>query len=281
VAAVIDTHQHFWRYRADEYAWIGEDMSAIRRDFLPGDAKREMDAAGVSACVAVQVRQTLDETRWFLELARQHPFIAGVVGWVDLQSPAVGDDLDAFAGEGRLVGIRHIVQGEPDGFMGWPAFRRGLGALQARGIPYDILVYARQLGAAVDLVDALPDQRFLLDHLGKPDIRGGGYDAWRRDFDRLAERPNVWCKLSGLVTEAEWRGWTPAMLRPYLDRALEAFGPRRLMVGSDWPVCTVAATYAETMSLVFDALADYSADERAAVLSGTARDFWKLVEQPL
>jgi L-fuconolactonase len=131
------------------------------------------------------------------------------------------------------------------------------------------------------VVDAHPGQRFLLDHLGKPDIRGGGYDRWRQDFDRLATRPNVWCKLSGLVTEADWRAWTPAMLRPYLDRAFEAFGPNRLMVGSDWPVCTVAATYAETMHVVLDALAEYSADERAAALSGTARTFWKLVEHPV
>jgi L-fuconolactonase len=281
VADIIDTHQHYWRYDARDYGWIGEDMAAIRRDFMPEDAKREMDAAGVAASVAVQVRQTTEETRWFLELARQHPFIAGVVGWVDLQSPAVGDDLDALAGERALVGIRHIVQAEPDDFMARPAFRRGLRELQARGLPYDILVYARQLGAAADLVDALPDQRFLLDHLGKPDIRAGGYDAWRRDFDRLGERANVWCKLSGLVTEADWRRWTPAMLAPYLDHALEVFGPRRLMVGSDWPVCTVAATYAEAMSLVVDALAEYSADERAAVLSGTARQFWNLVEGPV
>ena len=278
---IVDTHQHYWRYDPREYAWIGEDMAVIRQDFMPADARREMDAVGVTASVAVQVRQTLEETRWLLDLSRQHPFIAGVVGWVDLQSPAVGDDLDALAGERAFVGIRHIVQAEPDDFMARPAFRLGLRELEARDIPYDILVHARQLGAAVDLVDALPGQRFLLDHLGKPEIRAGGSDAWRRDFDRIAERPNVWCKLSGLVTEADWHGWTPAMLRPYLDRAFEAFGPRRLMIGSDWPVCTVAATYAETIGLVVDALAEYSAAERAAVFSGTARQFWSLGEHPL
>lgn len=278
---IVDAHQHYWRYEPREYAWIDERMGAIRRDFMPEDAKREMDAAGVVAAVAVQVRQSLDETRWFLDLARQHPFIAGVVGWVDLQSPTVEADLDTLTGERKLVGIRHIVQAEPDDFMTRPAFRRGLRALERRGLPYDVLVYAPQLAAAVDLVDALPNQRFLLDHLGKPDIDGAGYEPWRRDFDRIAERPNVWCKLSGLVTEADWRRWTAADIRPYLDHALEAFGPRRLMVGSDWPVCTVAASYGEVMGLLRDALAPCSDDERARVLSGTAREFWNLVEQPL
>ena len=275
---VIDTHQHFWRYNPSEYAWIDDSMSAIQRNFLPPDAKREMDAAGVTASVAVQVRQTLEETNWLLSLARQYPFIAGVVGWVDLQSPSVADDLDALRDEPKLVGIRHIVQAEPDDFMARAAFRRGLGTLEARRLPFDLLVYARQLPRAIDLVDALPNQRFLLDHLGKPDIRHDGYAAWRRDFDRLAERPNVWCKLSGLVTEADWRGWTTAALRPYIDRALEAFGAGRVMLGSDWPVCTVAASYSETLAVVMGALAECSAVEQAAVRAGTARAFWNLGE---
>jgi L-fuconolactonase len=274
--ALIDSHQHFWRYSPAEYDWIDESMAAIRRDFLPEDAKREMDAAGVGAGVVVQVRQTVEETRWLLELADAHPFIAGVVGWVDLQSPAVGDEIDLVTAHPALVGIRHIVQAEPDDFLARPAFRRGIAALTARDLPYDVLVYARQIAAADALVSQHPNQRFLLDHLGKPDIRGGHYDVWRRDFDRLATRPNVWCKLSGLVTEADWRRWTPGQLRPYLDRALEAFGPARLMVGSDWPVCTLAASYGETMALVLDALTEYAADEQAQVLSGTARAFWNL-----
>ena len=274
----IDTHQHFWRYSPAEYGWIDESMSAIRRDFMPHDLKREMDAAGFDMSVAVQVRQTLEETRWLLELADANPFVVGVVGWVDLQSPTVDDDLDLVMAHRALVGIRHIVQAEPDDFLARPAFHRGIAALTARDVPYDVLVYARQIAAADSLVAQHPRQRFLLDHLGKPDIRGGQYDAWRRDFDRLAARPNVWCKLSGLVTEADWRRWTPGQLRPYLDHALAAFGPARLMVGSDWPVCTLAASYGETMALVIDALTEYSEDEQAQVLSGTARSFWQLVE---
>jgi L-fuconolactonase len=272
----IDTHQHYWRYSRAEYEWIDDAMSAIRRDFTPDDAKREMDAAGFHASVAVQVRQTLHETRWLLALAELHPFIAGVVGWADLQAPGIGDDLDALTNDSHLIGIRHIVQAEPDGFMERPAFHRGMRALTARDLPYDLLVYARQIAQADALVAAHPAQRFLLDHLGKPDIRGGGYEPWRREFDRLAAKPNVWCKLSGLVTEADWHGWTPGQLRPYLDHALEAFGPARLMVGSDWPVCTLAASYADTMAIVLDALDEYSADEQAQVLSGTAQTFWNL-----
>ena len=272
---LIDCHQHFWHYIPAEYDWIDESMAAIRRDFLPEDAKQEMDAAGVHASVVVQVRQTLEETRWLLELAEAHAFIAGVVGWMDLQSPTVEDDLARLAHR-RLVGLRHIVQAEPDDFVARPEFQRGIAALTARDLPYDLLVYARQIAAADALVTRHPNQRFLLDHLGKPDIRGGRYDDWRRDFDRLAARPNVWCKLSGLVTEADWRRWTPGQLRPYLDHALEAFGPARLMVGSDWPVCTLAATYGEAMAVVMDALSEYSADEQVQMLSGTARAFWNL-----
>jgi L-fuconolactonase len=272
----IDSHQHFWRYAPAEYGWIDQSMAAIRRDFMPDDAKREMDAAGFDASVVVQVRQTLEETRWLIELADAHPFVVGVVGWVDLQSRAVDADLDLVIAHSALVGIRHIVQAEPDDFMTRPAFHRGIAALTARDLPYDVLVYARQLAAADQLIAQHPRQRFLLDHLGKPDIRRDQFDAWRRDFDRLAARPNVWCKLSGLVTEADWRQWTPGQLRPYLDHALEAFGPARLMVGSDWPVCTLAASYGETMALVIDALAEYSADEQSQVLSGTAQAFWDL-----
>jgi L-fuconolactonase len=280
-AMPIDTHQHYWRYTRADYGWIDDAMSAIQRDFMPDDVWPEMRAAGFDASVAVQVRQTLDETAWMLGLAHQHPFIAGVVGWVDLRSPTAGDDLDRVCADPALVGIRHIVQAEPDGFVDDPAFNRGIAALTLRDLPYDILVYARQLRQADAFVARHPHQRFLLDHLGKPDIRGGGFDAWRGDFDRLAARPNVWCKLSGLVTEADWRRWTPGQLRPYLDHALEAFGPSRLMVGSDWPVCTVAAGYGETMALVREALAEYSADERTQVLDNTARRFWNLREKPL
>ena len=271
---IIDTHQHFWRYHAGEYEWIDDSMAALQRDFLPSDVEREMDAAGISRCVAVQTRQTLEETEWLLDLADRYPFIAGVVGWVDLQSESVETDLERLAGRPRLAGVRHIVQGEPDGFLDRPAFLAGIERLERFDLAYDILVYARQLPAAVTLARAFPRQRFALDHLGKPDVRGGNYRQWRRSFDMLAELPNVCCKLSGLVTEADWQSWTPDQLRPYLDAALEAFGPSRLMIGSDWPVCTVAATYKEVLGLVREAASGCSASERQQILSGTAQRFY-------
>jgi L-fuconolactonase len=269
---MIDTHQHYWKYEPAEYGWIDESMAALRRDFLPSDAQREMAAANVRASIAVQVRQTAEETRWMLELADRHPFIAGVVGWVDLQSAGVDAELERLSQSPRLVGVRHIVQAEPDDFLERPDFRRGVGCLERHGLTYDILIYARQLPAAVDFARAFPRQRFVLDHLGKPDIRGGGYDEWRRHFARMAELPNVCCKLSGLVTEADWTSWTPAQLRPYLDAALDTFGPARLMVGSDWPVCLVAASYGDVIGLVRDALGEYSDDERDQILNGTATE---------
>jgi L-fuconolactonase len=273
---VIDSHQHFWRYNADEYAWLDDSMAALRRDFLPPDLEREMAAARVDASIVVQTRQTREETDWLLELAGGHPSIAGVIGWVDLHSAAVDEELERVARHPRLAGVRHIVQAEPDGFLEQPAFRRGIACLEPHGLTYDILVYARQLPAAVDFARAFPRQRFVLDHLGKPDIRGNAYREWRDHFGELAGLPNVCCKLSGLVTEAGWQSWTPAQLRPYLDAALESFGPSRLMIGSDWPVCLVAASYGDVIALVRDAIAEYSSDEQEQMLGGTARDFYHL-----
>ena len=270
---IIDAHQHFWRYDAAAYEWIDDSMTPLRRDFLPADARREMDAAGVAGCVAVQATQTLEETTWLLQLAHEHAFIRGVVGWIDLQGD-VDAQLASFPPDAPLVGVRHIVQAEADGFMQRPAFLAGIARLEASGLGYDILVYARQLRAAVEFAHRFPRQRFVLDHLGKPDVRGGEFRQWRSDLQRMAALPNVFCKLSGLVTEADWWSWTPSQLRPYLDTALNAFGPERLMIGSDWPVCLVAAPYAVTMGLVRDAIGEYSADEQQRILAGTASEFW-------
>ena len=273
---MIDSHQHFWKYEAAEYGWIDDTMAALRRDFLPVDAHRLMTAARVRASIAVQVRQTLEETRWLLELADAHPFIAGVVGWVDLQAPDIDEQLDRLSVHPRLVGVRHIVQGEPDGFLARLEFRRGISRLERHDLTYDILVYARQLPEAVEFARALPRQRFVLDHLGKPDIKGNRFREWLGHFQRLAALPNVCCKLSGLVTEANWDSWTAPQLRPYIDAALEAFGPSRLMIGSDWPVCTVAGSYGTVIALVREAIAEYSSSEQAQMLEGTAREFFQL-----
>ncbi len=273
----IDAHQHFWKYDAAEYTWIDDSMAALKRDFLLDESAREMARVGFDACVAVQARQTLDETRWLLGLAAEHPSIAGVVGWVDLQADNVRDQLAALAGHQRLVGIRHIAQSEPDDrFLLRPQVVRGIRLLADFGLGFDILIYRRQLGSAAELAGRLPSQRFVLDHLAKPDLRSGEIDEWERDIRRLAAQPNVFAKLSGLVTEASWAQWTSDQIRPYLDVAFDAFGWNRLMIGSDWPVCTVSADYARTMNVVIDYVAARPDHERDAVLGGNARRFWNL-----
>jgi len=271
---VLDSHQHFWRYDARQYGWIDGTMAALRRDFLPDDLGPLMTAEGVSATIAVQARQDDEETAWLLGLASAHPFIRGVVGWTDLQAPDAERRVERLANTPRLVGLRHVVQSEPDGFLHHSAFRRGMAAVERCDLVYDILIYARQLPEAVRFAASFSRQRFVLDHLGKPDVRGGGLEEWRRRLEELAALPHVWCKLSGLVTEADWRAWTPAQLRPYLDAALDAFGPSRVMFGSDWPVCTVAATYHQAVALVREAISEYSDDEQAQILGKTAEDVY-------
>jgi L-fuconolactonase len=225
----------------------------------------------------VQARQTLEETRWLLELAHANPFIAGVVGWIDLQAEDVGDKLEPFAQHPKLVGIRHIVQSEADDrFLMRPAFCRGISMLGELGLPFDILIYPRHLAVAADFVARFAHQRFVVDHLAKPVIRSGEIHEWEMGLRRLAGFPQVYCKLSGLVTEGDWHAWSPGQLRPYLDVAFDCFGPHRLIAGSDWPVCTVAADYARTMSVVGQYLEGRPDAERDAVLGGNAQRFWNL-----
>jgi len=273
----IDAHQHFWRYTPAEYEWIDDAMAGLRRNCLPDEAQREMARAGVDACVAVQARQTLDETRWLLALADANPAIVGVVGWIDLQAADARQQLELFADHQKLVGVRHIVQSEPDDrFMLRPAFCRGIALLEEFGLAYDVLVYSRHLAVAAELVERFASQRFVLDHLGKPDIRRGELHTWKKSLRLLADSSNVFAKLSGLVTEADWNAWSVPDIRPYLDAAFDCFGPERLMIGSDWPVCTVAADYSRVMALVSDYLADRPAQERDAVLGGNAQRFYNL-----
>jgi L-fuconolactonase len=252
-------------------------MKGLRRDFLPADLEPELRAAGFDACVSVQARQTLEETRWLLDLADRHSFIAGVVGWVDLRAGDLRAQLAPFAGRTKLVGLRHIVQAEPDDrFLLRPDFLRGVAALRELGLAYDILVYPRHLPAAVEFAQRLEGNRLVLDHLGKPDIRHGEMQEWRRQMRALAASGHVMAKLSGLVTEADWRAWTPEGLRAYLDVAFDCFGPERLMIGSDWPVCLVAADYGRTLRLVTDYMRDRPAHEQDAVLGGNAARLWRL-----
>ncbi|SRR5579871_5904212 len=262
----LDAHQHFWKYSSADYGWITNEMAVLKRDFLPQDL-RALIADAFDGSVAVQAQQSVDETRWLLSLAEENSFIRGVVGWVDLCSPALRDQLAEFQGNRRLVGLRHVVQAEPDDeFMLRPEFRRGIAQLADFGLAYDLLLYPRHLPVAAKLVAEFPRQTFVLDHIAKPGIAAGVLEPWRRDIAALAAFPNVSCKLSGMVTEARWSGWTAADFAPYLDTVLEAFGPDRLMIGSDWPVCTVAGDYGAVMNIVSGYIAKLTAGERNAIL---------------
>ena len=267
----IDAHQHFWTYSAEEYPWIGAGMERLARDHLPADLGALAAAAGIGGTVAVQARQSLEESRWLLELADASPLVRGVVGWVDLRSDEVDRQLEALAARPKFVGVRHVVQDEPDPrFLLGEAFGRGIGRLARHGLVYDLLLYPVQLPAAAELVRRFPEQPFVLDHLAKPRISERLFDPWRADLAALAAAPNVTCKLSGMVTEAAWGKWKRADFVPYMETALEAFSPRRLMFGSDWPVCTLSAEYADVVGIVDDFLARLSPDEREAIRGGNA-----------
>ena len=268
----IDAHQHFWRYSAEEYDWIDDSMASLRRDFLPLDLKPELDAAGFDACIAVQARQTLGETRWLLALADENPFIAGVIGWVDLRAESVREQLAELSENPRLLGVRHVVQAEPDDrFLLRPDFLRGIAALQEFDLTYDILIYPRHLPVAVEFGSRFTQQHFVLDHLAKPFIKAQTIEPWASNIRELARFPNVFCKVSGMVTEADWTSWKPEHFQPYLETALQAFAPDRLMIGSDWPVCRVAGSYSKVMSLVIEFLDQHAPDAREKLLGGNAQ----------
>lgn len=272
----IDAHHHFWRYTPEEFGWISDDMAVIRRNFYPADLAPQLAAANVGGTVAVQARQTMEETLQLLEHTQRHAFIQGVVGWVPLADPKLPRLLDELREEKKLKGVRHVLQDEPDALMADPAFNAGLRAVAARGLSYDLLVKAPQLPAATALVDRHPDLAFVLDHIGKPMITGRPPDEWCRDLADLARRPNVCCKFSGVVTEVLGIEWTPELLWPYFDVALAAFGPERLMFGSDWPVCLVATEYTRWDRFVESCVTGLAPAERRAILGGTAARFYRL-----
>jgi L-fuconolactonase len=270
----IDSHQHFWRYSAEQYPWIQPNWP-IRRDFLPTDLDPLIAAAGVDGSIAVQARQSLEETRWLLELADQSPLIKGVVGWVDLRSPVVEQQLDELSRQPKFVGVRHVVQDEPDDdFLLGEAFQRGLAALKPFGLTYDLLVFPRQLPAAIKLVERFPEQPFVLDHLAKPPIKEGRLDPWRDLIRALAAFPNCHCKVSGMVTEADWSGWRADDFKPYLEVIATAFGAERLMYGSDWPVCLLAGSYGRVFGLAADFAQSFSTADQARFFGGNAAKFY-------
>jgi len=276
----IDSHHHFWDPDRATYPWMTDDLAPIRRRFGPADLRPLIDGMRISRTILVQPRSRTNETEEFIATAAAERFIAGVVGWVDLTDPAVADEiarLRAAPGGDRLVGIRHQVQDEPDPeWLARPDVRRGLAAVASAGLAYDLLVRPRELSAAFDAAAALPDLRFVVDHIGKPRIAAAEMEPWAGRIRSMAELPNVACKLSGLVTEAAWGSWTTVDLHPYVDAVLDAFGPERLMFGSDWPVCLLAASYDRVVSADRELLAALSADERARIFGVTAMEVYGL-----
>ena len=273
----IDAHQHFWNYSATEYPWIGPGLERLARDYLPQDLAPLMAAEGLDGSVAVQARQSVEESHWLLDLAAAHPLVKGVVGWVDLRSDRVGDDLHALAANPKFVGVRHVVQDEPDPrFVLGSDFGRGLRQLHQHGLTYDLLLYPNQLPAAIELVGLVPEQPFVVDHLAKPRIAAGEIESWEPQIRAIARHENVCCKVSGMVTEAARQGWKRDDFTPYLDVVLEAFGPERLMFGSDWPVCLLAGEYADVAAIPRDYFSRLSVTEQRMIWGDTAARFYGL-----
>ncbi len=273
----IDSHQHFWKFDPVRDAWINESMAVIQRDFLPADIQPLLSKNGIAGCVAVQADQSEAENKFLLNLANQHDYIKGVVGWIDLQSGNIQEQLSNYSQFKKLKGFRHILQGEKQrDFMLRPAFKHGIAALHPFGFTYDILIFPDQLEYSKTFINAFPYQPFVIDHIAKPYIRDKKIEDWKKDIMALAEFTNVSCKVSGMVTEANWKNWKKEDFKPYLDVVVEAFGMKRLMFGSDWPVCLVAASYAEVVNLVGEYFSSFSKDEQDAFFGGNAMRFYNL-----
>lgn len=274
---IIDAHQHFWNYSPTKHAWISEEMSVLKRDFLPSDLSKIYEENSVTGCVAVQADGSEEETEFLLQLAEENDFIKAVVGWVDLQDRDVEARLRHYQSFEKLKGFRHVVQDEPDpNFMLREDFRAGLKALECFDYTYDILVYPHQLDAAIKTVQDFPKIDFVLDHIAKPDIKNHKMDNWLPKIKTLAQSPNVHCKVSGMVTEASWRSWRQEDFFPYLDVVFEAFGLDRLMFGSDWPVCLVSGSYGEVLGIAKAYMGQYSPADQEQVFYKNAQSFYRL-----
>ena len=273
----IDSHQHFWLYEAAEYPWIDDDKTLLKADYMPDDLAPLMAANGIDGTVAVQARQNLRETEFLLELADSNDFIRGVVGWVDLRADDIAAQLERLAPHPRMVGVRHIVHDEADDrFMLGGSFLDGLALLNQTKLTYDLLLYPRHLRVAIDVVKRFPEQPFVLDHISKPFIKDGILEPWASEIRELASYDNVWCKVSGMVTEAAWKTWTQDDYLPYLDVVFDCFGIDRLMLGSDWPVCTLSGSYSEVVGIVRSYIEALSDQEKDKVMGDNATAFYGL-----
>ena len=272
----IDTHQHFWKFDPVRDAWIDHTMQVIQRDFFPEDLSPLLQQNGFEGCVAVQADQSDSETEFLLALADANDFIKGVVGWTDLKASNLYDKLEVYSQFELLKGFRHVAQGQPEGFLLQPDFVKGVGQLAAFDFTYDILIYANQLNEAFDFAKKLPNVRFVLDHIAKPSIKDGDLESWSVGIKKLSELPNVSCKVSGMVTEADWYTWKKSDFQPYLDIVFESFGIDRIMFGSDWPVCLVASKYGDMKKIVTDYISSFSKLEQEKIMGKNASKFYNL-----
>ncbi len=272
----IDAHQHFWNYQLQRDTWITEEMSKIRRDFLPDDLAPILKKNLIEGCMAVQADQSEKETDFLIKCARNNSFIKGIVGWTDFQSPGVQARLEYYYQFQEVRGFRHVVQAEPDDFLSNKNFCKGVSYLEQYNYTYDILIYPQQLSAALIFVKKFPNQQFVIDHLAKPFIRQQQLKPWKQQLQQIAMHENVYCKISGMVTEADWKNWKVSDFKPYLETVLEAFGPKRLMYGSDWPVCLVGASYEDQLAIVKQFIEPLSPSEKKGILGGNAERFYHL-----
>jgi L-fucono-1,5-lactonase len=274
---IIDTHQHFWKYNNEDFGWINDDMSVIKRDFLPADLYPILQKNNVEGCVAIQVNQTEEENNFFLNLADEFDFIKGVVGWVDLMADDIEDKLSYWHQYKKIKGFRHILQGEKDrAFMLKPAFKDGINCLSKYNFTYDILIYPDQLIYALALAVRFPNQKFVIDHIAKPYIKSGEIEQWKKDIEAFKICQNVYCKISGMVTEANWNDHSLQTFTPYLDVITETFGTKKIMFGSDWPVCLVAASYNEVLQIAKDYFSSFSLSEQEDIFSNNTIGFYNL-----
>jgi len=273
---IIDSHQHFWIYHPIKDAWIGEEMAVLKRNFLPQDLYPILQSNHIDGCVAVQADQSLEESQFLLRLAEENEFIRGVVGWVDLCSNHVEKQIEELAGYRKFVGVRHILQAESKGFMLNDSFLNGISKLGQFNLTYDILVFPHQLEEVIQLVGQFPDQPFVIDHLAKPYIKKGDIDGWKKNIKTLGSHENVHCKISGMVTEADFIEWRKDDFTPYLDVVFESFGLNRVMYGSDWPVCLLAADYTEQKEIVDSYTSQFSKEEYNSIMGGNSEKFYRL-----
>lgn len=274
---IIDSHQHFWIYNKDKHSWLDDSMSTIRKDFLPEDLKEVYKENNIEGCVAVEANQDGKETDFLLNLSKKNDFIKGIVGWVDLRSENIDELLSVYSCEKKLKGFRHVVQAEPDpNFLLRPNFIRGISKLDTYNYTYDILIFPHQLAATLEFVKKFPNQKFVIDHIAKPYIKDGFFEGWAVLMKEIAKCENVYCKLSGMVTEADYKKWTVEQIEPYMNLVLDSFGADRILFGSDWPVCLVAGKYSEIKKLTTDFISKCSFEEQKNIMGTNAINFYSL-----